>query len=137
MAVGGPDVLVVEDDGSMRAAIERLLGVAGFQCTAFVSAEELLAHHTIADAACLVIDLKLPAMSGLELLAALRARGLRTPAILITAHDTHGLRDEAMRRGAADYLVKPFSGTALLGSVRAAIEPANGPGEGKRPTAPG
>jgi FixJ family two-component response regulator len=114
-------VFVVEDDESMREAIERLLGVAGFEPVACSSGEALLAGGVGEDATCVVSDLRLPAMSGLELLAELRARGWRGPLILITAYDEPGLAEEATRLGAAGYLVKPFHGTALLAAVRAAI----------------
>ena len=72
---------------------------------------------------CIISDLKLPAMSGFELLTALRARGARPPVIVITAHDAPGVRSEAERLGAAAYLAKPFAGSALL----AAIESVAGP----------
>ena len=120
----GATVLVVEDDDSMRESIERLLDAAGFGCTAYASADALLARGVDEDSVCVISDLRLPGMSGLELLAALRQRDLSTPFILITAHDTPGLRETAMRRGAAAFLAKPFRGTALLQAVRAAIEPA-------------
>ena len=121
MATTHPRVLVVEDDASMREAIERLLGLAGFEPLAYGSAEALLAAGPAEDAACVVSDLRLPAMSGLELLAALRARGWRAPLVLITAYDEPGLAEEATRRGVAAYLVKPFAGTALLSAIRAAM----------------
>ena len=117
-------MLVVEDDESLRGALERLLGLAGFPAVVYGSAEELLAAGSAEDAACVVSDLRLPALSGLDLLAALRARGSRAPLILITAYDEPGLAQEATRRGAAAYLVKPFHGTALLAAVRAAIAAA-------------
>jgi len=123
MMTAGPKVLVVDDDESMREAIERLLGAAGFEPVAYASAEAVLAAGADSEAACVISDLKLPAMSGLELLAELRARGQHQPLILITAYDAPGLSEDAMRRGAAAYLVKPFRGTALLDAVRAAIEP--------------
>jgi FixJ family two-component response regulator len=116
-------VLVVEDDDSMRAAIERLLGAGGFACRSYASAEALLAGDVAGDAACLVSDLKLPAMSGLQLLGVLRDRGGWPPLVLITAHDAPGLREEAARCGATAYLVKPFAGVALLQAVKAAIGP--------------
>ena len=87
-------VLVVEDDESMREALERLLGVAGFEPVAYASAEALLAAGLAEDAACVVSDLRLPAMSGLELLAALRARGWRAP-----LDPDHGVRRAGPRRG--------------------------------------
>jgi FixJ family two-component response regulator len=121
-AVEGRRVLVVEDDDSMREAIARLLGAAGYSFGAFVSAEELLASGAAGGAACVVSDLRLPRMSGLALLADLRARGVQVPFILITAHDRPGLRDEALRAGAEAYLAKPFAGTVLLDAVKTAIE---------------
>jgi len=108
----------------MREAIQRLLHTAGIGCAAYASAEALLAGGAHEGAACVVSDLKLPGMSGLELLAELRARGRWLPLILITAHDAPGLREEAARRGAVAYLAKPFRGTALLDAVKAVIEPA-------------
>ena len=116
-----PRLLLVEDDESLRGALERLLSLAGFSAMAYGSAEELLAAGSVEDGACVVCDLRLPAMSGLELLAVLRTRASRVPLILITAYDEPGLAREATRRGAAGYLVKPFHGTALLAAVRAAI----------------
>ena len=66
-------------------------------------------------------DLRLPGLSGLDLLASMRARGERVPLVLITAHDVPGQREAAVRRGAASYLVKPFSGTDLLGTLNMVI----------------
>jgi len=115
-------VLVVEDDDSMREALERLLSAAGFGCTSYASADALLAHGVDADSACVISDLRLPGMSGLELLAALRERKLLLPFILITAHDAPGLREKATSSGAAAYLPKPFRGTALLETLRGAMK---------------
>jgi len=123
MAVGaGGTVLVVEDDDSMRAAIERLLNAAGFGSAVYASADALLAHGVDADSACVISDLKLPGTSGLELLAMLRELKISLPFILITAHDAPGLREKALSCGAAAYLPKPFRGTKLLDAVRAAVE---------------
>jgi len=113
---------VVEDDDSMRKAIERLLEAAGYGCAAYVTAELLLAECVGDQSVCLISDLKLPGMSGLDLLAALRAKGISLPFILITGHDAPGLRQQAFRSGAAAYLPKPFRGTVLLETVKAAIE---------------
>jgi FixJ family two-component response regulator len=118
MALGaGGRVLVVEDDEGMREAIETLLDAAGYGCTAYPSAEALLAGACVDGALCLITDLKLPAMSGLALLAELRTRGANLPVILITAHDAQGMREDAARHGAAAYLAKPFLGTALLAAI--------------------
>jgi FixJ family two-component response regulator len=117
-------VLVIEDDDSMREAIARLLEAAGYESASFASAEALLAGRDDTSAVCVVCDLKLPKMSGLDLLAKLRARGTLTPLILITAHDARGLRENALRLGAAAYLAKPFPGTALLDAVTMALKAA-------------
>jgi FixJ family two-component response regulator len=116
-------VLVVEDDDSMREAIERLLNAAGFTTAVYSSAEELLAVRPVEDDACVVSDLKLPAMSGLELLAQLRRHSWRGPLILITAHDSPGVREAAKQSGVAGYLAKPFLGSTLLAAIRTAIGP--------------
>ena len=114
-------VIVVEDDAGMREALGRLLDAAGLECATFASAEALLTSGVDAGAGCVVSDLKLPAMSGLDLLAAMRARGGRPGFILITAHDAPGLREEAVRQGAAAYLIKPFHGAALLAAINAEL----------------
>lgn len=113
-------ILVIEDDDSMRTSIARLLRIAGMTCAEYVSAEEALADPASEDAACVISDMRLPGKSGLDLLTQLRARNVRSPFILITAHDSPRLRQEAGRRCAA-YLTKPFLGTTLLDAVRAAI----------------
>jgi FixJ family two-component response regulator len=124
MAVSSHKVLIAEDDESMREAVGRLLGAAGFDPSVYASAEAALDGHTGGQPACIVSDLRLPGMSGLELLEELRGRGWRAPFIVITAYDAPGVREETLRRGAAAYLVKPFRGSALLDAVRAAIEAA-------------
>ena len=118
MAMGpGRKVLVVDDDIGMREAIESLLQVAGFETATYASAEALLTSGALDGALCIISDLKLPAMSGLELLTELSARGGQPPVIMITAHDAPGVRDDAERRGAAAYLSKPFLGSALLAAI--------------------
>jgi FixJ family two-component response regulator len=119
----GTRVLVVEDDDSMREAIERLLNAAGFTTAVYASAEELLAVGPVGGDACVVSDLKLPAMSGLELLAQLRRHSWRGPLILITAHDSPVVRKAAKQSGVAGYLAKPFLGSTLLAAIRTAIGP--------------
>src|ERR1700690_607207 len=110
-------IFVVEDHDSMREAIERLLDAAGFTTSSFASAEALLAAGSVEDALCIISDIKLPAMSGLQMLTALRARGTRPPVIVITAHDAPGVREDPERHGAAAYLAKPFQGNVLLAAI--------------------
>lgn len=125
MAMGARrKVLVVEDDDGMREAIETLLDAAGIESAAYASAEALLAGGALEAALCVISDIKLPAMSGLELLTELRARGTLLPVIVITAHDASGVRDDAVRHGAAAYLAKPFLGTALLAAIDSVTNPA-------------
>jgi FixJ family two-component response regulator len=123
MVITGRRVLVVEDDDSLRSAVARLLRVAGFECTAYTSAEALLADSVREDVVCVVSDLKLPGMSGLELLPELRTQGELSPFILMTAYDEPGVHEEAVRCGVSTYLVKPFSGTELLNAIKAVTEP--------------
>ena len=125
MAMGdGTSVLVVEDDEGMREAIETLLDAAGMSATAYASAEALLADDAVGDALCVITDVKLPAMSGLELLTHLRTRNPHTRVIVITAHDSPGMRKEVARLGAAAYLPKPFEGNALLTAIKDVTTPA-------------
>jgi FixJ family two-component response regulator len=121
--VAAPRVLVAEDDASMRAAVERLLRAAGFAPVAYESAEALLADDARPPAGCLVSDLRLPGISGLELLAELRARGWQGAMVVITAYDAPGRRELALRSGGAAYLVKPFRGTELLRVITAVATP--------------
>jgi CheY-like chemotaxis protein len=113
-------IVVVEDDAGMSKAIERLLRAAGFQPVSFVSAEELLQTEAADSAACLVLDIHLPGLSGLELARLLIGSGRAKPIIFITGQDEAPLRDEARRLGCA-YFRKPFEGKALLEAIRVAV----------------
>jgi FixJ family two-component response regulator len=114
------EVVLIEDDAGMRQAIARILSGSGFAIRAFESAEDLLAtlddDDCAARARCLVCDIRLPGMSGLELHRRVGERGATPPWVFITAHDDRILREQAERAGAA-YLMKPFEGRALLALV--------------------
>ncbi len=114
-------IVVVEDDAGMNKAIERLLRAAGFQPVTFASAEELLQTNAVDYAACLVLDIHLPGISGLELTELLAASGRAKPVIFITGQDNPTLRDEARRLGGG-YFRKPFDGKALLEAVRRTVK---------------
>ena len=118
-------IVVVEDDAGMKKAIERLLRAAGFQPVSFVSAEELLQTNAVDYAACLVLDIHLPGISGLELTQLLVASGRAKPVIFITGEENASLRDEARRLG-GDYFRKPFDGKALLEAVRRTVKFGSG-----------
>ena len=109
-------VLVIEDDESSLRALRRLLEAAGLLSAGYESAEQFLASDVYKDAVCVVSDLKLPGISGLDLHAALRSRDVKLPFILITANDSLGVRAEAAARGVV-YLVKPFLGDELLDAI--------------------
>jgi FixJ family two-component response regulator len=110
-------IVVVEDDASMRQAIKRVLHTAGHDAMLYESAEAVVDLDTAMTADCLILDIQLPGMSGLDLYRTLKRFGLTTPAICITAYDHPNLRNEAKQLGAVSYLTKPFSGRALLSAL--------------------
>src|ERR1700756_3700371 len=115
-------VAIVDDDDLMRTAVQGLLKSAGWPAQAFASAEEFLQSGQQRQAACLIADIRMPGMSGLELQARLNAERCRIPTIFITAHDDGQMRMRALRAGAVEFLAKPFDDEALLEIVRAALE---------------
>jgi FixJ family two-component response regulator len=118
----GRVIAIVDDQEMVRFAIQGLLSSAGFETQLFESAEEFLnsgAQHTIS---CLISDIRMPGMSGLELQTTLSDRGLRIPIIFITAHGDERLRLQAHRAGALAFFEKPFDDEAFLESVGAALE---------------
>ena len=115
-------VAIVDDDHSMRGALQGLLKAVGVPSQAFVSAEEFLNSGQQHQAACLITDIRMPGISGLELQARLNAEHCRIPTIFITAHNDAQLRMRALRAGALEFLAKPFDDEALLETVRAALE---------------
>src|SRR5216683_8369984 len=115
-------VAIVDDDNSMRDALGGLLKAVGFPARAFASAEEFLKSGQQHQTSCLIADIRMPGMSGLELQAKLNAEHCRIPTIFITAHGDAKMRMQALREGAVEFLAKPFDDEALLESVRAALE---------------
>jgi FixJ family two-component response regulator len=114
-------VAVVDDDESMRAAVEDLLSSVGIRARSFASAEEFLLSGLQSEIACLISDIRMPGMTGLELQAKLVAEGSRVPIIFITAHGNTRMRRQALEAGAIEFLGKPFNDESLLGSVRIAL----------------
>jgi FixJ family two-component response regulator len=114
-------VVIVDDDDMMRASLEGLLKSAGLLAQSFASAEEFLKSGLQQHTACLIADIRMPGMSGLELQAQLIADHYRIPTIFITAHGDEKMRLQAMRAGAVEFLAKPFDDEALLERVRAAV----------------
>jgi FixJ family two-component response regulator len=114
-------VAIVDDDESVRSALQGLMKAAGVPAKAFASAEEFLNSGQQCYTACLIADIRMPGMSGLELQARLNAERYRIPTIFITAHGDTVARMQAIRAGAVEFLAKPFNDDALLESVRAAL----------------
>ena len=126
-------VYVIEDDDSVRRGLERLLRSAGLEVRAFPSADSFLNAPCPAENACVVSDVRMQGMSGLELQRESRKRGSPLRFIFITAQDTEETRAEAIRGGAVAFFVKPVDAQALLDSIRWALAVGNGQSEGEPP----
>jgi FixJ family two-component response regulator len=114
-------VAIVDDDDSVRGTLKELLRAAGFTSRTFESAEDFLGSGHQQETACLITDIRMPGMSGLELQARLIAEQCRIPTIFITAHGDEEMRFRALRAGAVEFLPKPFDDEILIESVRAAL----------------
>lgn len=115
-------VVVVDDEESVRKAVQRLLRAAGLAVKSFASAEDFLNSGELDATGCLIADIRMPGMSGLDLLTELNTKHLPIPTIFITAHGDENLRIQAMRAGAVKFLAKPVDRAALLASVEAALQ---------------
>jgi FixJ family two-component response regulator len=124
MATNGKTKLIaiVDDDDLMRSALQGMMKAVGWTAQAFASAEEFLKSGQQTQTACLIADIRMPGMSGLELQAKLNAEHCRIPTIFITAHGDAKMRMQALRAGAVEFMAKPFDDDILLESVRAALE---------------
>jgi FixJ family two-component response regulator len=115
-------VVVIDDEEAVRQGLQRLLRSAGFSVASFASAEEFLNSGQLDDIGCVVADIRMPGMSGLDLQSKLKADGISIPIIFITAHGDEKMRIRAMRAGAVAFLAKPFDREVLLDRVRASLE---------------
>lgn len=120
MTVVGSLVSVVDDDESVRESLPDLLTALGFTVQVFSSAEAFLASDRAGQTKCLILDIAMPGMTGLDLQRELRRRGDEVPIIFITAHRDEAVRAHVLAGGAAECLFKPFSDTALVAALRAA-----------------
>jgi FixJ family two-component response regulator len=114
-------VAIVDDDRSVQSALKDLMESAGLEARCFGSAEEFLEPDQRNQTGCLVADIRMPGMSGLELQAKLKAEGSRIPIIFITAHGDAKMKMQAMKAGAVEFLSKPFDDEVLLQKVRHAL----------------
>jgi RNA polymerase sigma factor (sigma-70 family) len=122
MTEAAPIVFVVDDDPSVRRAIKRLIGSEGLQVELFGSAQEFLKSRRPDAPSCLVLDIKLPGISGLDFQPQLAAAGIRIPIIFITAHGDIPMTVRAMKAGAVEFLTKPFRDRDLLDAIQIALE---------------
>ena len=115
-------VAIVDDDASVLRSLKNLIESAGLDAKCFGSAEEFLESGLSPETGCLITDIRMPRMSGLELQARLKADKCSAPIIFITAHGDARMRVQAMREGAVEFFVKPFDDQLLLNKVRTALE---------------
>ncbi len=115
-------IAIVDDDSSVQCALQDLIESEGLSTLCFGSAEQFLDSEARYKAACLIADVRMPGMSGIELQAKLKADRCRIPIIFITAHGEAKMRIQAMRDGAVEFLTKPFDNAVLLETVHAAVE---------------
>lgn len=115
-------VYIVDDDAAVRDSLSLLLGVKGFRTACFASAESFLASHRPGEAGCLLLDVRMPGMSGLELQAELASRGDTLPVIIITGHGDVPMARAALKAGAEDFLEKPIDEESLLQAMGTALD---------------
>jgi FixJ family two-component response regulator len=115
-------IAIIDDDEAMQDSLRDLMEAAGLVARCFGSAEEFLESDLRTRAACLIVDIRMPKMSGLQLQARLKEEECNIPIIFITAHGDARMRIRAMREGAVEFLAKPFDHHLLLKRVRAALE---------------
>jgi len=121
VTTAGATVFVVDDDPSIRKSLVRLLSQAGYRAEAFASAREFLARAGGEGPACVILDVQMPGVNGLELQHALAGTVERLPIIFITAHGDVPMTARAMKAGAVDFLAKPYSRRDLLAAVEQAV----------------
>ena len=117
-----PTVFVIDDDGGVRQAIQDLVESVGLRAEAFTTGEEFLKKPRTADPSCLVLDVRLPQMSGLDFQQKLAELGVRVPIIFITAHGDIPMSVKALKSGAVEFLTKPFRDQDLLDAIQQALQ---------------
>src|SRR6202041_417150 len=117
-----PLLSVVDDDEAIRESVPGLIEEFGYAARAFSSAEEFLSSGAIDETSCLILDIAMPGMSGPELHLELKRRGEEVPVIFITGQKDEAIRTRVLEQGAAGFLLKPFSDTALLAAIKTALQ---------------
>jgi len=117
-----PTVFIADDDSSVRKSLERLAKSAGFKVESFACAEDFLARRPYRVSGCLVLDVRMPGLSGIALQKELVQKGISLPIIFITGHGSIPMSVKAMKDGAVDFLPKPFDGKELISAIERAID---------------
>jgi FixJ family two-component response regulator len=115
-------ISVIDDDASVRAATDNLLRSHGYIVRTFASAQEFLRSPDLTETSCVIADVQMPVMSGLDLLTHMRAEGYRAPFIFITAFPVESVRARALQAGAICFLAKPFAAPALINCLATALD---------------
>jgi FixJ family two-component response regulator len=118
-------ISIVDDDKSVREATKGLLRSLGYGAATFASAEDFLQSNQVNETSCLISDVQMPGLSGVELQSLLIARGHRTPIIFVTAHPEENTRARALKAGAIGFLTKPFNEESLIEYIHAALAGRN------------
>jgi FixJ family two-component response regulator len=121
-------ISVIDDDASVRTATNNLLSSHGYLIQTFVSADDFLQSDRLDDSACVIADVQMPAMSGLDLLTHMRVKGYTVPLIFITAFPDENVRARALKAGAIGFLAKPFAGPVLIDCIETALNRHRGVG---------
>jgi FixJ family two-component response regulator len=122
-------ISVIDDDASVRSATDNLLSSHGYMVSTFASAEDFLKSALLDDTSCVIADVQMPAMSGLDLLTQMRIRGNDVPFIFITAFPDESVRARAVKAGAICFLAKPFCGPVLIDCIERAVNRYRGAGK--------
>ena len=115
-------ISIIDDDDSVRGSLQRLMRSVGFAVNVFASAEEFLDSDRLLNTDCLILDVRLPGMNGLELQRHLASSHSEIPIIFITSYEDDELRARALNAGALDYFLKPFNDEDLLDAIEAALK---------------
>ena len=118
----GPTVFIVDDDGGVRRAVQDLVESVGLRAECFATGEEFLNKKRTSDPSCLVLDVRLPQMSGLDFQSMLADAGIQIPIIFITAHGDIPMSVRALKSGAVEFLTKPFRNQDLLDAIQQALQ---------------
>jgi FixJ family two-component response regulator len=121
-------ISVIDDDASVRTATNNLLSSHGYLIQTFVSADDFLQSDRLDDSACVIADVQMPGMSGLDLLTHMRVKGYTVPLIFITAFPDENVRARALRAGAIGFLAKPFAGPVLIDCIETTLNRHRGVG---------